>query len=201
MSNTGFSIDALIAAGISKDDPALQKALKFVQRSQFSSPEFNDQPFAAKVSPDDAGGFAYNFLAPGDGKGKTGGLRSAGAMTYTGLKSFLYAGVAKDDPRVKAAVGWVRKHYTLDENPGMGKAGLYYYYQTFGKAMTAWGEDQFKDDQGKAHDWRRDLFNALSSRQLQDGSWQNVGDVTFGEGDKNLATGFALMSLSYCKGK
>ena len=39
-------------------------------------------------------------------------------MTYAGLKSFLYAGVSKDDPRVKAAVEWVRKHYTVTENPG-----------------------------------------------------------------------------------
>ena len=34
-------------------------------------------------------------------------------MTYTGLKTFLYAGVGKDDPRVKAAVDWIRRHYTL----------------------------------------------------------------------------------------
>ena len=79
-------------------------------------------------------------------------------MTYTGLKSFLYAGVGKDDPRVKAAIDWVRKHYTLDENPGMGKAGLYYYYNTFGKAMTALGEDPFVDAKGKSHEWRADLF-------------------------------------------
>jgi squalene-hopene/tetraprenyl-beta-curcumene cyclase len=204
MSNTGFSIDALVAAGISKDDPALKKALKFVTRSQnLTGEEANDQPFAKKAAADDLGGFTYNFLAAGETKYKTptGGLRSVGAMTYTGLKSFLYAGVSKDDPRVKAAVGWVRRHYTLDENPGMGKAGLYYYYQTFGKAMTAWGEDQFKDDKGALHDWRRELFTALRSRQLADGSWQNGGDLTFGEGDKNLATGFALLSLSYCKAK
>lgn len=203
MSNTGFSIDALVAAGISKDDPALKKALKFISRSQnFPGPEGNDQPFAQKATEDDLGGFVYNPLSPND-KNTTaaGGMRSLGAMTYTGLKSFLYAGVAKDDPRVKAAIGWVRRHYTVDENPGMGKAGLYYYYQTFGKAMTAWGDDQFKDAAGKDHNWRQDLFNALKTRQLADGSWQNVGDVTFGEGDKNLATAFALLSLSYCKGK
>ena len=61
-------------------------------------------------------------------------------MTYAGLKSFLYAGVSKDDPRVKGAVDWIRRHYTLEENPGMGKAGLYYYYHTFAKAMDALGQ-------------------------------------------------------------
>jgi squalene-hopene/tetraprenyl-beta-curcumene cyclase len=202
MSNTGFSIDALVAAGISKDDPALQKALKFVSRSQNLAGEFNDQAYAKNATAEDVGGFTYNFSSS-DGKYMTpnGGLRSLGAMTYTGLKSFLYAGVAKDDPRVKAAVGWVRRNYTLEENPGMGKAGLFYYYQTFGKAMTAWGDDQFKDDKGKAHDWRRELFTALRARQLADGAWQNAGDATFGERDKNLATGFALISLSYCKAR
>ena len=77
-----------------------------------------------------------------------GGLRSEGGMTYAGLKSFLYAGVGKDDPRVKAAVDWIRRHYTLDENPGQGDAGLYYYYHMFAKAMDALGEDQFADAEG-----------------------------------------------------
>lgn len=203
LSNTGFSIDALIAAGISKDDPALQKAMKFVSRAQNLPGEFNDLPYAKKADKDDIGGFVYNPLSAGEGKGTTpaGGLRSAGSMTYTGLKSFLYAGVSKDDPRVKAAVDWVRRHYTLEENPGMGKAGLYYYYQTFGKAMKAWGEDSFQDAKGTGHDWRKELFQTLKSKQQADGSWQNAGDVAFGEGDKNLATAFALLSLSYAREK
>ena len=43
---------------------------------------------------------------------------------------------------LKAAVNWCRHHYTLEENPGMGTAGLYYYYHTFAKAMDALGEDR-----------------------------------------------------------
>ena len=201
LSNTGFSVDALIAAGVSKDDPAIQKALKFISRTQNIPGEFNDQPFAKKAGEDDLGGFVYNPLAGADDKSRTaaGGLRSYGAMTYTGLKSFLYAGVSKDDPRVKAAIGWVRRHYTLEENPGMGKAGLYYYYHTFGKAMTALGEDPFMDAKGTAHAWRSELLQALRRRQQADGSWQNTGDRTFGEENRDLATGFALLSLSYCR--
>ena len=130
-----------------------------------------------------------------------GGLRSLGAMTYGGLNSFLYAGVSKDDPRVKAAVGWIRKHYTLTENPGQGQAGLYYYYHTFGKAMAALGEDRFADSAGTKHDWRRELFGALKSRQQADGSWRNAGDKTFGEASPELATSFAVLSLSYCQVK
>jgi squalene-hopene/tetraprenyl-beta-curcumene cyclase len=120
-------------------------------------------------------------------------------MTYGGLKSFLYAGVSKDDPRVKAAVGWIRRHWTLEENPGMGNKGLYYYYHTLGKAMQAWGGDRFEDARGMKHDWRRELFQALQSRQRGDGSWINAGDRAFAEENPDLATGFAVLSLSYCR--
>jgi squalene-hopene/tetraprenyl-beta-curcumene cyclase len=126
-------------------------------------------------------------------------MRSLGGMTYGGLKSFLYAGVSKEDPRVKAAINWCRNHYTLEENPGMGKAGLYYYYHTFAKAMDALGEDLFEDAKGVKHDWRLELFEALQKRQQADGSWRNTGDKAFAEDNADLSTGFALLSLSYCK--
>ena len=199
-SNTNYTIDALIAAGVPKDDPAIQRALKFISRCQNLPGETNDQPFAKKTSEDDKGGLTYTPIDPDDSKHKTpeGGLRSLGAMTYGGLKSFLYAGVSKEDPRVQAAVNWIRRHYTLEENPGMGKAGLYYYYHTFAKAMTALGEPQFKDAKGKVHDWRKELFEALKSKQREDGSWANERKDAFGEGSPDLATAFALLSLSYC---
>ena len=63
-------------------------------------------------------------------------------MTYAGLKSMIYAGVSPDDPRVKAAHEWIRKNYTLEQNPGMGDAGLYYYYHTFAKALSALEEQE-----------------------------------------------------------
>ena len=120
-------------------------------------------------------------------------------MTYSGLKSFLYAGVKKDDPRVVAAVDWCRRHYTLEENPGMGKSGLFYYYHTFAKAMEAYGEDPFVDAKGVKHAWRVELFQALQKQQLANGSWRNMGERTFGEDNADLSTAFALLSLSYCR--
>ena len=198
-SNTQYLVDALIAAGVPKDDPSIQRALKFMSRCQNLPGETNDQPFAKKASEDDKGGLTYSPLDPDDSPHKTpaGGLRSLGAMTYGGLKSFLYAGVSKTDPRVQGALRWIKKHYTLEENVGMGKKGLYYYYHTFGKAMAALGDDEFEDAKGTKHDWRKELFEALKKRQQKDGSWVNKGDRTFGEGDANLATAFALLSLSY----
>jgi squalene-hopene/tetraprenyl-beta-curcumene cyclase len=199
MSNTQFFIDALIAAGVPKNDPAIVKAMKFVSRSQnLPGAEANDQPFAKKATDDDKGGLIYN---PEAANKSADGLRSTGAMTYGGLKSFLYAGVSKDDVRVKGAVDWMRRHYTVDENPGQGASGLYYYSHTFAKAMEAFGEDPFLDKDGKKHDWRKDLFEALKKRQQADGSWVNNKDMAYGEQDPNLATAFALLSLNYCNKK
>jgi len=201
VSNTHFFVEALIASGVSKDDPAIKNALKFVSRSQNLPGETNDRPFAKKTSDDDRGGVVYNPSDGDDPKNRNltpaGGLRSAGSMTYAGLKSFLYAGLSKDDPRVKAAVDWIARHYTLDENPGAGGAGLYYYYVLFAKAMDALGQDEFESKKGK-HDWRKDLFAALTKRQGKDGGWINENRA-FMENTPELATAYAVLALSYCR--
>ena len=202
LSNTQFFVDALLASGVPKDDPAILNALKFINRCQnLPGPEGNDQPFAKKARPEDIGGFTYTPIDPDDSKHKTpdGGLRSLGAMTYGGLKSFLYAGVSKEDPRVKAAIKWMRAHYTLDENPGMGQSGLYYYYHTFAKAMAALGEDPFEDEMKVKHEWRKELLAAIKKRQKEDGSFVNATDRAFGEADPTLATAFAILTLSHTK--
>jgi squalene-hopene/tetraprenyl-beta-curcumene cyclase len=200
LSNTQYFIDAMLAAGVPKDDPAIKNALKFVSRCQNIKDENNDQPFAKKATKDDEGGFVY-LPDPDDKRHKTpeGGLRSLGGMTYGGLKSFLYAGVSKEDPRVKAAIGWIKRHYTLANNPGMGKNGMYYYYHTFGKAMDALGDDLFEDAKGTKHDWRKELFEALKKQQKEDGSWSGAQRDPFGEGNPELSTAFAVLTLSYCK--
>jgi squalene-hopene/tetraprenyl-beta-curcumene cyclase len=118
-------------------------------------------------------------------------------MTYAGLKSMIYAGLERDDPRVKAAYQWIRRHYTLEENPGMGPQGLYYYYHTFAKALGAVGEVRITDADGKPHDWRAELAAELISRQQPDGSWVN-SNTRWLEGDPNLVTGYSLLALSYC---
>jgi squalene-hopene/tetraprenyl-beta-curcumene cyclase len=200
LSNTQYFVEAMLAAGVPKNDPAIQRALKFISRCQNLPGETNDQPFAKKTTADDKGGLVYNPVIDKDNKDATpeGGLRSSGVMTYAGLKSFLHAGVSKDDPRVKAATDWLRRHYTLEENPGQGTAGLFYYYHTFGKTMTALGENEFADKDGKKHIWRQDLFNALKKRQKDNGSWTNENGA-FLENNPDLATAYALLALSYCK--
>ena len=198
LSNTSFLIDALKSIGRGPDDPAIRKALIFVSRCQNLETEHNTTPFAAK-NPD--GGFYYTPAAGGTsqaGKTPEGGLRSYGSMTYAGLKSMIYAGVGPDDPRVRAAVEWIRQHYGLDTNPGMGDAGLYYYYHTFAKALDALGLDTVEDENGQPHDWRRELAEELARRQQPDGSWVNR-NRRWMEGDPNLVTAYALLALSYAR--
>lgn len=99
------------------------QAIVFVSRCQNLPGEHHDQPFARKSTADDKGGFVYNPVLGEKEAAQAAekGLRSAGSMTYAGLKSFLYAGVSKEDPRVQGALGWIRAHYTLDENPGWAR--------------------------------------------------------------------------------
>jgi squalene-hopene/tetraprenyl-beta-curcumene cyclase len=198
LSNTSFLLDALKAAGNGPDDPAVQKALIFVSRCQNLESEHNTTEFAAK-QPD--GGFYYTPAAGGSsqaGKTESGALRSYASMTYAGLKSMIYAGLTPEDPRVKAAIAWLRKNYSLDSNPGMGTAGLYYYYHTCAKALDALGQETFTDDKGGEHHWRDELAAELIGRQRDDGSWTNENARWF-EGDANLVTGYALLTLGYCK--
>jgi squalene-hopene/tetraprenyl-beta-curcumene cyclase len=198
LSNTAFLLDALKAAGDGPDDEAVQKALVFISRCQNLETEHNTTEFSAK-NPD--GGFYYTPAGGGSspaGKTPNGGLRSYASMTYAGLKSMIYAGLTSDDPRVKAATAWIGQNYTLDSNPGLGDAGLYYYYDTFAKALDATGKPTFVDANGITHNWRDDLTAALVKRQRADGSWAN-DNAKWLEGDPNLATGFALLALSYCR--
>jgi squalene-hopene/tetraprenyl-beta-curcumene cyclase len=200
LSNTSFLIDALHAVGAGEDDPAMKKALIFVSRCQNLESEFNTSPHASKVND---GGFYYTVAAGGQSQAGTtpdGGLRSYGSMTYAGLKSMIYAGVSRDDPRVKAAYEWIQKHYTLDENPGMGDSGLYYYYHTFAKALATIGEDQIVANDGKSHNWRAELAAKLAKKQQEDGSWVNTTPRWL-EGDPNLVTAYSLLALSYCDAK
>jgi squalene-hopene/tetraprenyl-beta-curcumene cyclase len=198
LSNTSFLIDALKSTGNDADSQAIQKALVFVSRCQNLESEHNSLEFAAK-NPD--GGFIYNPIGGGSsdaGKTDNGGLRSYGSMTYAGLKSMIYAGLKKDDKRVKAAVTWLQKNYDLDANPGLGQAGLYYYYSTLAKALEVMGDAKVTDAKGVEHDWRKELIAELADRQKEDGSWVNT-DAKWMEGDANLVTGFALLALANCK--
>lgn len=204
LSNTQFFLDALAAAGTAKDDPAFRKAAIFVSRCQNLKTEHNQMPWAGKIND---GSFIYS--AAGGGSTKTSDAADApltgyGSMTYAGVKSLIYAGVGKDDERVKAALAWLRKNYSVEANPGMppqlAGRGLYYYYHTMAKSLTVLGEEEFTDDKGVKHDWKTDLFRVIEKKQGKEGSWTNPTDRWM-EGDPYLVVGYMLMTLGHLQPK
>ncbi len=206
LSNTQMMIDALHQSGLSKSDPVYQRAMVFVSRCQMNSAT-NDQDFARESSD---GGFIYSPNENGESKasievpeGKAA-LRSYGSMTYAGFKSMLYANLKRDDPRVKACHGWIKRHYTLDKNPGMpgarAREGLYYYYHVFAAALEAWGEPVVVDDRGQSHHWRIDLCRKLLSLQKPDGSWIN-DQTRWLEGQPIYVTGLMVQTLQVAAGE
>jgi hypothetical protein len=201
LSNTSYLIDALAELGASGDDEAIQRALVFVGRCQNLKGEYNDTKFGGLVND---GGFYYvipsESIDPSSSDRYTaeGGIRSYGSMSYAGFKSLVYAGLTEDDPRVKAVREWLAANYSVEENPGVGDAGLFYYYHSFASALNAAKLGLLKDDKGAEHDWRGDLIRELAKRQNEDGSWTNENKQWF-ENDPNLATSFALIALGYAE--
>ena len=204
LSNTQMMLDAMHDAGVSADDPAFARARAFLERAQ-NRKATNPAAWAQAGSGD--GGFVYSganggesFASEEAGEGRYGeklavkSLRSYGSMTYAGFKSLLYAGLSKDDPRVKDALGWISLHFTFDENPGLGQQGYYYYLHAMARALHASQENTIRDAAGKDRAWRAELIDALVARQRGDGSWKN--DVErWEEAKEPLATIYAVLAL------
>ena len=206
LSNTSFFLDAL--KELEKEDmsnsDAVRKAIIFTSRCQNLESPFNSAEFTEHIPEGDEGSFIYSAVGKGETKAEplpntpTGGLRGYASMTYAGLKTYLYAGLDKDDFRVQAAMDWIRLHYDLDSNPGMGKQGLFYYYHVFAKTMNAIGDPILTDHEGVEHDWRNDLVTKLASIQRADGSWTNTTGRWY-EDDPSLVTAYSLLAISYCR--
>ena len=191
LSNTQTMLDALRDAGVPPEDEAFQRALAFITRAQNRS-ESNPASWAG-----DDGGFVYTPAGEGESKveSEAGSLRSYGSMTYAGFKSLLYAGLDVEDPRVQAALDWLRRHWTLEENPGLGSQGYFYYLHVMSRALRTFGQDSITDNSGKIHDWRRELAERLLALQEPDGSWVNRSSDRWLEGESCLATAYAVLAL------
>lgn len=204
LDNTLISLEALRAyeamrpnsEQASLKDLNWKAAADFVSRCQ-NLPETNKEPWASGDSAN-RGGFIYypGFSNRGEedlGNGKKA-WRSYGTMTYAGMLSLLYADVKKDDVRVKTALDWLTKNYTVTENPGMEKQGYYYFLHLAAKGLAAAGVTDLKTADGKKVDWKRDIATALLSLQKGDGSW--VNDVgRWMETDPILVTSYAVLAL------
>jgi squalene-hopene/tetraprenyl-beta-curcumene cyclase len=205
MSNTYLAIEALklsekvIADGKHGQQPDLDwdAAITFLTRCQNLEGGKDTLPETAE-SPQNKGGFRYGPAETKAGEDKLPdgrvALRSYGSISYAGLLSLIYAKLTPDDPRVVAVKEWLGKNYTLTENPGMGAEGLFYYYQTMSKALSAANIDKLVLADGKEADWRADLAGALLTKQREDGSWANANGRWM-ESNPVLVTAYAVMSL------
>ena len=172
-----------------------QAAIDFVTRCQ-NLPSHNKEKWASD-DPAVRGGSIYypGFSNAGEVTLEGGGkaLRSYGSMSYAGLLSFIYADVKKDDARVVAAIEWLRRNYTLDENPGLEQQGYFYYLHLMAKGLSAAGIAELEVN-GKKVDWRRDLGMRLMKLQQQDGSWTNESP-RWKENNPVLVTSYCAMTL------
>jgi squalene-hopene/tetraprenyl-beta-curcumene cyclase len=203
LSNTTLAVQALHETRHlvdANDEQAVElnwdAAIQFLTNTQ-NLPETNKQEWASGDA-ENRGGFVYR---PGDSKAGTfelpsggTGHRSYGSMSYAGLMSMLYAGVDKDDERVIAAVNWLKGHFSLEENPGMGPEGLYYYYTTMAKALNAYGEDILVLNDGTELDWRKVLAERLVSLHKHPGFWINENSRWM-ESNPFLVSAYTLLAL------
>ncbi len=204
LDNTLVALEALAAykrarpaAELAKgQDLDWQAAIDFVSRTQ-NLPGKNPAPWASG-DPANKGGFIYypGFSNAGEQElpGGKKALRSYGSMSYAGLLSFIYANLQKDDPRITAALDWLSKNYTLEENPGLGRQGLYYYYHLAVRGLATAGVKELTTADGRQIDWRKDLAQKLICLQQPDGSWVN-DTARWMESDPVLVTSYCLLAL------
>ncbi len=204
LNNTVWAIEAMRRTETLEDlrpagDPradlnwdALRAYLKKVQNTQ-------------DAGADNAGGFFYRVdeSKAGVETNAQGAIlfRSYGSMTYAGLLSLLYAAVDRQDPRVQSAYDWAVRHWTLEENPGLGQEGLYYFYHILTKALVAYGRSEIPPAgiRKEPLPWKKALTDRLLSLQkpgalpsqiywVNDaGRWQ--------ESDPVLVTSYTVLAL------
>jgi squalene-hopene/tetraprenyl-beta-curcumene cyclase len=211
LSTTGFSAEGLHLSGLPKDDEFWKLVVEFVKRCQNSTEVNTDPAFAASLkekglSVGNDGGLYYAPLNdPALHKAGTRKIAdkevivSYGAMTYDGIKTYLYAGLPKDSPEVKAAMDWVRKNYSVEVHPGFAfdetqrhhLRGIYHYYMVMARALHAFGEHPLVTFDGKKRDWAADLAAQLVKTARESKMWVNDNPGWY-EGDPVLVTSYVL---------
>lgn len=150
----------------------------------------------------DRGGAAYNESTPQGGSvtNRAGrvSLRAYGSMSYAAVLSMCSARLTRADPRVRNALEYCSRNWSVDENPGMGSQGLYYYFDIVARALDAAGVDTLDAGGGRVIRWREELAAKLVALQRPDGSWYNENN-RFWESDPVLCTSFALIVLEHCR--
>jgi hypothetical protein len=208
LSSTLFAIGALRIAGVAAEDPAIRKALTFVERCQnvAADNEGSDPRF-------DDGGFFFTTTDPVRNKAGVAGTdrhgrtryHSYGSATADGLRALLRCGLARDHPRVFAARKWLESNFSPSTNPGTFEsareadrdATYFYYAWSVAHAFRALGIAEIESG-GRRVAWAEVLATELIRRQRDDGTWTNRFTASK-EDDPLVATPFAAGALGICR--
>ncbi len=213
-----FCVEALAAAGVAPGDPALDRALIFVERSQnwlADGDEELDPARAAHPAGRD-GGFAFS---PRDGKAGAIDVtladgtpdrvhRSYGSATADGLRCLLRTGAGAGDARAAAARAWLARQDPIDDNGGFPEnaaipwsRGIHFYYLHSLADALALAERADAEASGSPPDaraepraWAVAVVRALALAQRADGSFGNE-ETLMGEDSPTVATALAILAL------
>jgi Squalene-hopene cyclase C-terminal domain len=168
LSMTRYVLEALRAAGVPPSDPAITKALVYLERSQ-----------------NEDGGFFFSTVNPEINKAgeASGGYLSYGTATADGLLALRAAGIADSDARAVKAINWLKSHHKPDRAPGFdgtareswGSGLRFYYASVISKAALG--------------------LTVNLPPQGPDGSFRNENKMVK-EDDPLIATTFAVHTLN-----
>jgi squalene-hopene/tetraprenyl-beta-curcumene cyclase len=211
MNNTTWSLEALYLAKrqvkareVTRNDkvdmvmPAEMKdlnwkaAIDFISRCQ-NLTTTNPQTWVSDDSIN-KGGFVYypgNTKADPVSTGDKTILPSYGTMSLAGIMALLFSDIPRSDVRIQEAYKWLQRNYTLEQNPGLGQQGIYFYYYIMAKSLKIYGGDTLIIKGKEKVLWRKKLLERLVSLQKKEGFWVN-DNGRWWENDPVLATAYAL---------
>jgi squalene-hopene/tetraprenyl-beta-curcumene cyclase len=211
MPNTTMAVKALRDSGVPASDPHLQAAIKFLEHCQNLS-SVNNAPWvdngagqgSCVYTPDESQANG-SFEEPANKSDPVKKLIGTGSMTYSLISTYIILDLKADDARVAAALGWCKKNYGFDANPGMTAGheheGLLYYYFMMGRTMRLLGLKQLELADGKKVDWRADLFTAIKAHAKivpvgdKQGALFMNDAKRWGEAFPHLATAYLIETL------
>ncbi len=191
-------IEDLRPAGEARPDVDWDSVAAFITRMQ-NPPEAGE---------DQSGGFFYK---PDESKAGTvtnaAGIivfRSYGSMTYSGMLALIYAGVDRDDARVRSAFDWARRHWSLEENPGMGMEGYFFFFNVLVRSLNAYGAELIPRPDQTFVNWRNDTaVRLLNTQSVEPGTghgfWVNATG-RYWESDPLLVTAYSTLALQHIVG-
>ena len=118
---------------------------------------------------------------------------SYGSITYSQLKSMIYAYLSPHDRRVAILFRWLRAERTIQKDPAAhGAKGLFYFCLVYARVMHAMENAQAS---AKIQAWRPRLVALMRKLRRPGGYWKNTASPQWLEGNRIMATTYAALIL------